>query len=208
MVVTLFQSWPRSRWVSQEGLGAALSEPAPAHCWLKAPSLEGYMYGKGGAGNGHLQLHFKTFSCQALNAADPILSGSPVIPRGSETGWAWAAAGHDVGLHPPFKYLLCCVKTKYSWDWEMCLAAFQELPRCVGAGGGRWAARGVQGCVDWAPPIYLQSLCPTCAPGDSSHGCALLALPAAALGLGRAAAEMPCLLWTFPGDIASAAALL
>lgn len=55
------------------------------------------MYGKGGAGNRHLKLHFKPFSCQALNAADPLLAENMVIPCGSETGWAQAAAGHGVG---------------------------------------------------------------------------------------------------------------
>lgn len=125
------QSWPQKRRVSKEGLGAALAEAAPAsfwhNHWLKVPSLAPprrvHVYGKGEAGNRHLKLHFKPFSCQALNAANPLLAENLVIPHGSETGWARAAPGHGVGLHHPFKYLLSCVKIKYRWDWEMHLGS-------------------------------------------------------------------------------------
>lgn len=140
--------------------------------------------GKGGAGNGHLKLQFETFSCQALHAIGPLLSENPVIPHGS--GWAWAAAGqgagHDVGLHPPFKYLLYCVKTKYIWDWEMHLGSLSGAGSVCGCRRG--AAVGVQGVYPgWGPRSLVSVPYPTCAPGASSHGCAFLALVAAGFRL-------------------------
>lgn len=63
-------------------------------CWLHH---KGCMYGKGGAGNGHLKLHFKPFGCQAVNAADPHLAENLIISHGLETGWAQAAPGIALG---------------------------------------------------------------------------------------------------------------
>lgn len=94
------------RWVSKEGLGAALAEAAPTCCWcnrwwlnvpLLAASQRVHVWEGRGAGNGHLKLHFKPFGCQAVNAADPHLAENLIISHGLETGWAQAAPGIALG---------------------------------------------------------------------------------------------------------------
>lgn len=85
--------------------------------------------------------------------------------HGQQPGMA-LGSGHDMGFHPAFKYLLYCVETKYSWDWEMYLGSLSgavSVCGCRRGAGGQPA--GVQGVctLGWGPPLSatgaVSSLC-------------------------------------------------
>lgn len=115
-------------------------------------------------------------------------------------------AGHDVGLHPPFKYLLYCVKAKYSWGWEMCLG----LLELCGCRGGSRQPVGCRVCVPRGGDPPLQWQCSVQPVLPVTPATAVPSWPWWLLfpGCDVPAVAMTCLLWMFPGDIASAAALL